>query len=480
VAVADTAATNERASVGFNLLANDSDPDGDALTLVGVNTSGLKGQVVVGAGGAVTYDPGVAFRSLGEGQTATEAFTYTVRDVAGNTAQGAATVRVTGVNDAPLADDDAFAIGAQDGAIDIRQQLLANDSDPDRNDTLRISEIQEVSEQGATLWISPTGEVVYAPGDLWSGLGAGETAQDTFTYTVTDARGLTSTATAVVTIRGAGDGEPSDTQLLRIAEDQVSANLVDRLFQQYGVSRVTSVTTDGLLGEVSLSADGRTLIYSAEALDQLLADTVTPTQFRWTGVTSEGVVKSGIYDVQVTGRYDPVTAVNDAVSVNDNQSTGNLWTTLLSNDIDPEGGVHQRFILGVDTTGTAGSVQFNAQTQSLIYTAPDLQPGETRTDSFRYTAHDNSRASGAETTAVVTITVTGTTSGAAVARIESSPVEDSFDFTAFSCREMEGELFEPGVFEPGGAQPPLLDSLDGHFDQTSVVQMFDVTDSFLV
>jgi len=49
----------------------------------------------------------------------------------------------------------------------------------------------------------------YDPNGKFNALGAGEQAQDTFTYTVTDAVGLTDTAQVTITITGANDGAPT-------------------------------------------------------------------------------------------------------------------------------------------------------------------------------------------------------------------------------------------------------------------------------
>ena len=105
-------------------------------------------------------------------------------------------------------------------------------------------------------------------------------------------------------------------------------------------------------------------------------------------------------------------AVGDAVAVNEDATTGNLWTTLLSNDTDPDAGT----VLGitaVNTTGTLGSVLFDPATQSLRFVADAdaydaLAPGATLATSFTYTATD---AGGLSSTATVTVTVTGIADG---------------------------------------------------------------------
>ena len=115
VAVDDTNATNENAvltvSAAAGLLSNDTDVDGDALTVVGVQGGGNVGSAVhLGSGAVVTvnsdgsyqYDPHGAFDSLAAGQHATDSFTYKISDGHGGFDTGTATITVNGVNNVIL------------------------------------------------------------------------------------------------------------------------------------------------------------------------------------------------------------------------------------------------------------------------------------------------------------------------------------------------------------------------------------------
>jgi hypothetical protein len=71
---------------GSRLLANDSDPDGEALTLTGVATTSANGGTISRVGDAVTYTPPGGF-------VGTDTFTYTLT-AGSRTATGLVTVRV--------------------------------------------------------------------------------------------------------------------------------------------------------------------------------------------------------------------------------------------------------------------------------------------------------------------------------------------------------------------------------------------------
>jgi Bacterial Ig domain len=81
-----TATTAREIPVTVNVLANDSDPDGDRLEVVEV-TQGENGEVVLNDDGTVTYTPA-------EGFDGTDSFTYTIDDDHGGRATGTVTVTV--------------------------------------------------------------------------------------------------------------------------------------------------------------------------------------------------------------------------------------------------------------------------------------------------------------------------------------------------------------------------------------------------
>ena len=90
VAVNDTATTTAPAAVTVPVLANDTDANGDVLTVTGAGPA-TNGTVVVNADGTITYTPNAGF--VGQ-----DSFTYTVSDGA---LTATATVTVT-VNAAPV------------------------------------------------------------------------------------------------------------------------------------------------------------------------------------------------------------------------------------------------------------------------------------------------------------------------------------------------------------------------------------------
>ncbi|MFN6464904.1 MAG: putative Ig domain-containing protein [Nostoc sp. DedVER02] len=110
--------------------------------------------------------------------------------------------------------------------------------------------------------------------------------------------------------------------------------------------------------------------------------------------------------IQVNDVNEAPTAIVDTVNIAEDATTSNLYTSLLSNDTDPDGG-DTKNIISANTTGTKGQVSFNPTTQNLTYTASSfnsLSQGQIATDSFSYAIADSK---GLESTAIVNVTVTG-------------------------------------------------------------------------
>ena len=76
-------------------------------------------RATLNANGSFTYNPNGQFEYLAAGQTALDSFTYTTTDRQGNSDTATVSITVTGVNDAPVSDENAGLSTADlvDGAI---------------------------------------------------------------------------------------------------------------------------------------------------------------------------------------------------------------------------------------------------------------------------------------------------------------------------------------------------------------------------
>lgn len=179
IANPDAATTISGTPVTINVVANDTDPDGDALSIPAVGTA-AHGTLTLNANGSVTYTPSAGF-------VGNDSFTYTLRDATGATATGTVTVTVTAANRAPDAVNDTFMV--MRNSI-VQLDLLTNDSDPDGDP---ISIVSHTNPSNGFVIMGSGGELSYQSLPEFNGT-------DYFTYTITDSRGLTDTATVAVMV----------------------------------------------------------------------------------------------------------------------------------------------------------------------------------------------------------------------------------------------------------------------------------------
>jgi PKD repeat protein len=168
----------------LDVLANDTDLDGDALSIAGA--SAVKGTAAVNADGTLSYSPAGDFNG-------TDIMTYTVKDGAGATASATVTVSVTAVNDAPVAVDDTATVEANSAANVLA--VLANDVDVD-GDELTVG---AASANNGIASINTDGTLSYSPNADFVGT-------DMLVYEVSD--GNDAKASATVTIEVAAVVEP--------------------------------------------------------------------------------------------------------------------------------------------------------------------------------------------------------------------------------------------------------------------------------
>ena len=174
----DTVATEADAggSTTIDVLANDTDPNGDTLTITEV-TRAAHGSVVI-ANDELVY-------SYQDDFAGTDTFAYTIVD--GHGGSSTADVAVTVTNTKPTASNDD---AATDPAKSVTIDVLANDSDPN-GDAISLVSVANPAHGSATI----VGEkVVYTPDGAFHGV-------DAFSYTIRDARGATDTGTISVTTR---------------------------------------------------------------------------------------------------------------------------------------------------------------------------------------------------------------------------------------------------------------------------------------
>jgi hypothetical protein len=187
VATADTATGQTGTPIIVGVLLNDTDPDGDPLTVVSA-TAGTHGTTTVNSGLTVTYTSAPGF-------VGTDNFIYTIDDAHGHTTNGLVTVEVTAappVNHLPIANADAAAtLAGVPVVIDVLGGTTPGavaDTDPD-GDGLTVLSVTQGTGGLASLQVD--GTIRFTPATGFAGVAS-------FTYTITD--GVSGNASALVRV----------------------------------------------------------------------------------------------------------------------------------------------------------------------------------------------------------------------------------------------------------------------------------------
>jgi VCBS repeat-containing protein len=323
VAAADATATDEDTAVAIAVLANDGDPDtGDALQVLAINgvaaTVGAPVTLPSGAAatlladGTIVYAPGSATAALAPGQTGADAFTYTIADGRGGSADAGVSVRIAGVNDAPVAAADAFATSEDAPLVVAAAGILDNDTDPD--DRLTVTAVNGAAADvgrtillpsGARLHMGADGSFTYVPDAAFEWLAAGDEAVDAFGYTAGDGQGGFASATVRIAVAGAND--PPDAADDRFATDEATPVVITRgsllandRDPEGNPLTLTQVDVGATRGTVSIDPDGSIRYSPVGAFAGLGQGEIASDTFRYT-VTDGFAVDTATVTVTVTG-----------------------------------------------------------------------------------------------------------------------------------------------------------------------------------
>jgi large repetitive protein len=367
VAVNDNATTNEDQPVTIGVLGNDSDVDGDTLTVTAATSP--NGTVVINPDGTITFTPNPNFN----GPTT---ITYTISDGNGGTSTATVNITVSAVNDAPVANPSTAATN-EDTPVNV--PVLANDTDVDGNPLT----VTAATAPNGTVMVNPNGTVTYTPNANFNGT-------DTITYTISDGQGGFSTSTVTVTVNPVNDAPTATPIAPQNDNDSDAVNLP-------------------VAGNFS-DLDGNTLGFTATGLPSGLS--INPTTGAITGTiavnaSQGGPNADGIYSVTITASdgnggtvsqtFSWTVANPPPVATNDNATTNEdtpVTVPVLANDSDPDSDP----LTVISATAPNGSVVINAN-GTVTYTPNANFNG---TDTVTYTISDGN---GGTSTATVTVTI---------------------------------------------------------------------------
>jgi ELWxxDGT repeat protein/VCBS repeat-containing protein len=392
---------------GTGVFHNDSDKDGDSLTVTAVNGSpgnlnsatftGTYGHFDLQSNGSFTYNADLtsAINSAATGSHPVDSFTYTVSDGVG----GVSTTTVSFTIDRPptaVADSytvvESNSVSGTSGTAGTG--VLGNDSDKD-GDTITVSQVDgSVGDVGVStagtyghLTLNANGSFTYTA-DITSAINGatpGSSPVDSFTYTDSDGHGGTTTQSVsftverppVVDLNGAGAGDDATASFT----EQTSLDIVpSATITNLDASTLTSLTAtltarpDGN-GVESLSLDSAAT--SLAATDGLtVAYTATTGVLSITGSAStadyQSILDGIVYD---DGSDDPNTT-NRTVNVVAATATETGASSSVIISVTAVNDPPVNHVPAAQTVNENAALIFNSADGNLIsITDPDVESG---------------------------------------------------------------------------------------------------------
>ncbi|EPW6434387.1 tandem-95 repeat protein [Vibrio parahaemolyticus] len=314
----DVITTEEDTAVTIDVLVNDSDVEGDVLSIQSASVPSEQGSVDI-VDGKLVFTPAENFN--GEAT-----ITYIVTD-GDLTDEAKVTVTVTPVNDSPVAVDDT--VSTQEDTV-VTIDVLPNDSDVD-GDKLSIQSASVPEAQGKVEIVE--GKLVFTPAENFNG-------DAEITYTVTDGQ-LTDEAKVTVTVNPVNDAPIIKVDAVEsITEDAVNTDTVVATL----TVRDTDTPEDQLTVSLENNSNGYFVLVGNEVkLTQVGVDAVNNDELNLKDLTISASVSDGVNPTANDSDSLIVNRVNDAPTIKvdavesiteDAVSTDTVVATLTVRDTD--------------------------------------------------------------------------------------------------------------------------------------------------
>ncbi|ENX4858072.1 tandem-95 repeat protein [Vibrio parahaemolyticus] len=286
----DVITTGEDTAVTIDVLVNDSDVEGDVLSIQSASVPSEQGSVDI-VNGKLVFTPAENFNG-----DATITYIVTDGDL---TDEAKVTVTVTPVNDSPVAVDDT--VSTQEDTV-VTIDVLPNDSDVD-GDKLSIQSASVPEAQGKVEIVD--GKLVFTPAENFNG-------DAEITYAVTDGQ-LTDEAKVTVTVNPVNDAPTIKVEAVEsITEDAVSTDTVVATL----TVRDTDTPEDQLTVSLENNSNGYFVLVGNEVkLTQAGVDAVNNDELNLKDLTISASVSDGVNPTASDSDSLIVNRVNDAPTV---------------------------------------------------------------------------------------------------------------------------------------------------------------------
>ncbi len=374
VANNDNFNVNEDGTLNNNVLSNDNDGDGDALTAVLVSPP-ANGTLVLNPDGSFTYQPDANFNG-------SDSFTYRATD--GFLTSNTATVllSINAVNDPPIAASDRYSM-TENTTLNTTGDTSILDNDTDIDSALLTAVLVAHPENG-TLAFNGNGHFVYTPDLNFFG-------SDTFTYHANDGQADSNTTTVIITVGGLNSTPTATNDSFVIDQDAVLNSVPNSVLDNDTDPDGDPLTAVQLSNPVS-----GTLVFNADGTFTYTPNAGFFGSDSFTYHANDGAANSNIATVTITvlqGNTVPI-ASDDTYTIDENVTLNSAPASVLDNDVDGDGDGLTAVLV---TNPSNGSLALNTN-GTFIYTPTPQFNG---TDTFTYRADD-----GTDNSNIATVTIT--------------------------------------------------------------------------
>jgi VCBS repeat-containing protein len=274
-----------------SVLANDSDPESDAITAV-IVTGPINGTIALLANGNFTY-------THDNSTTATDSFTYTPQDAFLNI--GNTTTVTIYINNVPVGVTETIALiegGTAATTTAASTSVLSNDTDADFGDTALLTATIGTSPLFGTLVLNADGSFIYTH------LGS-EDFTDSFTYIPFDGKGYGIPTVVSVTITPTNDAPVAFPDSITVGVGQTTSLLTG------GINSVllndTDPDGDPLTAVLVTGTSSGTLVLNPGGTFSYTQSGVMDAGDSFTYKANDGLLDSNIVTVNITLTCSPCT-----------------------------------------------------------------------------------------------------------------------------------------------------------------------------
>jgi len=370
-----------------------SDPvEGDGLLAVRITTLPGAGALTLVGSGAVSAGDFISKADIDANKliftpianangTGYASFTFQVQDNGGTANSGVdldqtantLTIDVSAVNDAPVANSAFILAGEDTGQNASAPGLMSNDTDAEGTAGLYVYAVDGnpasvgstiTLASGALLTVNADGSTSYNTNGAFEYLGSGDSAVDSFTYTISDAGGLTSTASVTVFITGVNDTPVANN--ISTSGNEDTASIAITLTGSDIDGTVDFYRLNGLPANGTLYTDAGLTTAAATATDYVTTTGALTLYFvpnaNWSGNTAFQYVArddSGLLDATPATAAIVVNPVNDAPVIStglifnlaEDAVNGSSVGGVTANDVDASGSLQNWQIISGNSAG---------------------------------------------------------------------------------------------------------------------------------